>query len=64
MYLQEFAGHPNIVTLLNVVKADNDRDLYLVFEHQGVVGGREGEEAGLRAVFVTTSIGQTRTCTS
>lgn len=35
MYLQEFSGHGNIVMLLNVIKADNDHDLYLVFEHMG-----------------------------
>ena len=33
MFLQEMAGHEHIVTLLNVLKADNDRDIYLVFEH-------------------------------
>ena len=30
--LQEMAGHEHIVTLLNCLKADNDRDIYLVFE--------------------------------
>uniref|UniRef100_A0A7S4ETW2 Mitogen-activated protein kinase n=2 Tax=Chrysotila carterae TaxID=13221 RepID=A0A7S4ETW2_CHRCT len=33
MFLQELCGHDHIVTLLNVLKADNDRDLYLVFEY-------------------------------
>lgn len=32
MFLQEMRGHENIITLLNVLKADNDRDIYLVFE--------------------------------
>ena len=32
MFLQEMSGHEHIVTLLNVLKADNDRDIYLVFE--------------------------------
>ncbi|KAE8899687.1 Extracellular signal-regulated kinase 2 [Phytophthora fragariae] len=32
MYLQELNGHSNIIRLLNVVKADNDRDIYLVFD--------------------------------
>lgn len=32
-YLQKFVAHPNIVSLLNVVKADNDKDIYLVFDH-------------------------------
>jgi mitogen-activated protein kinase 15 len=29
---QELAGHDNIIRLLNIVRAENDRDLYLVFE--------------------------------
>jgi mitogen-activated protein kinase 15 len=33
MFLQEMKGHEHIITLLNVLKADNDRDIYLVFEH-------------------------------
>eukprot|EP01132_Coremiostelium_polycephalum_P004746 gene4746-5923_t len=32
MFLQELHGHENIIKLLNVLKADNDRDIYLVFE--------------------------------
>lgn len=32
MFLQEFREHPNVIKLLNVIKADNDRDIYLVFE--------------------------------
>ncbi|THD23556.1 Mitogen-activated protein kinase [Fasciola hepatica] len=32
-FLQAFAGHPNIIRLLNVIKADNNKDIYLVFEH-------------------------------
>jgi mitogen-activated protein kinase 15 len=35
MYLQELDGHVNIIRLLNVVKADNDRDIYLVFDFMG-----------------------------
>jgi mitogen-activated protein kinase 15 len=26
-------GHPNIVKLFNVIRADNDRDLYITFEY-------------------------------
>lgn len=29
---QEFGGHPNIIRLLDVIPAKNDRDIYLVFE--------------------------------
>uniref|UniRef100_A0A4X1UVD6 Mitogen-activated protein kinase 15 n=1 Tax=Sus scrofa TaxID=9823 RepID=A0A4X1UVD6_PIG len=32
MLLQEFGDHPNIVRLLDVIQAENDRDIYLVFE--------------------------------
>lgn len=32
MFLQEFGDHSNVIKLLNVLKADNDRDIYLVFE--------------------------------
>ena len=35
MFLQEFSEHPNIIKLHDVIKADNDRDIYLVFEHMG-----------------------------
>ncbi|XP_060053935.1 mitogen-activated protein kinase 15 isoform X3 [Erinaceus europaeus] len=30
--LQEFRGHPNIIHLLDVIRAENDKDIYLVFE--------------------------------
>jgi len=33
VFLQEFSEHPNIIKLYDVIKADNDRDIYLVFEH-------------------------------
>lgn len=32
MFLQEFGNHPNIVKLQNILRADNDKDIYLVFE--------------------------------
>ncbi|XP_073256948.1 extracellular signal-regulated kinase 2-like isoform X1 [Porites lutea] len=32
-FLQEFGDHENIIKLLNVIKADNDKDIYLVFEY-------------------------------
>ncbi|KAK2506593.1 hypothetical protein MC885_003995 [Smutsia gigantea] len=32
LLLQEFGDHPNIVHLLDVIWAENDRDIYLVFE--------------------------------
>jgi mitogen-activated protein kinase 15 len=35
MYLQELAGHDNIIRLLNVIRAENDKDIYLVFDYMG-----------------------------
>lgn len=32
MFLQQLSDHENIVRLMNVLKADNDRDIYLVFD--------------------------------
>ena len=36
MFLQELRDHENIVRLDNVLKAENDRDIYLVFEYMGM----------------------------
>jgi mitogen-activated protein kinase 15 len=33
IFLQELTDHENIITLLDVFKADNDKDIYLVFEY-------------------------------
>lgn len=30
--MQELAGHANIVTLFNIIRAENNKDLYLVFD--------------------------------
>ena len=36
MYLSsELREHPNIVKLVNLIRAENDNDIYLVFEHMG-----------------------------
>jgi len=35
MFLQDFADHPNIIRLFNFMKAENDKDIYLVFEFMG-----------------------------
>ena len=35
LFPQEFGDHPNIVRLLDVIPAENDRDIYLVFESMG-----------------------------
>jgi len=32
IFLQELADHENIIQLLDVIKADNDKDIYLTFE--------------------------------
>ncbi|CAD5215008.1 unnamed protein product [Bursaphelenchus okinawaensis] len=33
MFLQEFGRHPNIIKLFNILRAENDKDIYLVFEY-------------------------------
>ena len=33
MFLQRLHDHANIITLLDVIKAENNRDIYLVFEY-------------------------------
>ena len=33
MFLKQMRTHENIVQLMNVLKADNDRDIYLIFEY-------------------------------
>jgi len=33
IFLQQMGNHENIVQLQNVLKADNDRDIYLIFEY-------------------------------
>lgn len=43
MFLQELNGHENIVRLLNIIKAENNKDLYLVFDYM---------ETDLHAVIV------------
>ena len=35
MFLREFGDHPNVVRLQDIQRADNDRDIYLVFEFMG-----------------------------
>lgn len=32
---QEFSEHDNVIKLRNVLKADNDKDIYLVFDFMG-----------------------------
>lgn len=32
IFLQELNGHENIIRLQNVIRAENDRDLYMVFD--------------------------------
>ncbi|NWX43320.1 MK15 kinase, partial [Steatornis caripensis] len=32
MFLQEFGEHPNIIKLLDVIPAENNKDIYLIFE--------------------------------
>lgn len=36
IFLQGFAHHENIIKLTDVMKAENDKDIYLVFEYMGI----------------------------
>ncbi len=43
MYLSsEMRTHPNIVKLVNIIRAENDSDIYLVFEHLGKSNEHDG----------------------
>lgn len=44
MFLQELNAHhhDNVIRLLNVLKAENDKDIYLVFEYMEVREGGQG----------------------
>lgn len=33
MFLQQLKSHDNIVQLMNVIRAENDKDIYLVFDY-------------------------------
>lgn len=48
---QEFGDHENVVKLLNVIKADNDKDIYLVFEYMGKFDNSSFLLAILRELF-------------
>lgn len=43
VFLQELSAHENIVTLLDVIPADNEKDIYLVFEFMGTMEGTNSE---------------------
>jgi mitogen-activated protein kinase 15 len=33
MFLQELNGHDNIIRLLNIIKSENNKDIYLLFDY-------------------------------
>lgn len=45
MYLQELSGHDNLIRMQHVIKAENDKDIYLTFDFMvrvvrgGLMGG-------------------------
>ena len=41
-FLQAFADHENVIQLINVIKAENNNDIYLVFEYMGEKFGQYG----------------------
>lgn len=56
-------GHPSIVTLLNVIKASNNQDIYLVFDHMGMIA-RRCPSSGTQIPYLASCVGiQTITCT-
>lgn len=36
IFLKEFSDHENIIQLKEVIRAENDKDIYLVFEFMGM----------------------------
>ncbi len=45
MILQQLTGHPHIIQIKEVLKSDNDKDLYIAFDFMDsdihrVIGGR------------------------
>ncbi|KAL4171099.1 hypothetical protein KRP22_009197 [Phytophthora ramorum] len=56
MYLQELNGHSNIIRLLNVVKADNDRDIYLVFDFMGGRANELHDIESIKSPFANTML--------
>ena len=38
MYLQEIGHHDNLIRMSNCIRAENDRDIYLVFDYMGKYG--------------------------
>lgn len=44
-FLQAFSDHENVIQLLNVIKADNNNDIYLIFEYMGEGFGYYGNRA-------------------
>jgi serine/threonine protein kinase len=63
MFLQELNAHhhENIIRLLNVLKAENDKDIYLVFEYMEVTAHcsthtRRGGGAAQRGTMRITGV--------
>ena len=52
MYLQALSGHENIVLLKHVIRAKNDRDIYLVFEYMGKCKQTDSRFSGSSATLI------------
>jgi mitogen-activated protein kinase 15 len=57
MFLQQMNDHPNIIRLTDTIKAENNKDIYLVFDFMEtdlhvVIRGRILEEVHYRLFFV------------
>ena len=49
---QEFGNHDNVIKLLNVIRADNDKDIYLVFEYMGKCKQTDSRFSGSSATLI------------
>ena len=48
VFLQQMGNHENIIGLKNLLKAENNKDIYLVFEYMGEHACRCHQRASLR----------------
>jgi len=65
LFLTQMQNHENIVQLYDVMKADNDRDIYLVFEYMETTCTRRSAPTSSRRYTSSTSCtsASRRSCT-
>ena len=62
MYLQALSGHENISRLQHVIKAENDRDIYLTFDHMETGGSSLSITIAIVVVVVVVVVDLTAHC--